>query len=251
MLNRQYVYKGLADDKFFLHPQLDWQRRYEALRASFLERLPAKVVADRFGYSVGYVHLLRHQFTHDKIDFSEPVPEQKANRRGGSAQTREKIRLWRQHNLSAGEIAQLLSEDGIELSVRTVERILAEEGFPKLPRRTRIKIGMTVTGAQIPEASHIRDIAEMQSAQFDCPAAGVYLFAPFIEKLGIEKIVSKAGLPGSTVIGATNYLLSFLALKLLGTERHFHAPDHAFDPGLGLFAGLNVRKRLRKGIYRR
>lgn len=230
----------MADEKFFLHPLHDWQRRYEALRASFVERLPAKVVADRFGYSVGYIHLLRHQFIHDKLDFSEPVSEKKVKRRGVSAKVREQIRQWRQQNLSAGEISQLLSEDGTELSVRTVERVLAEEGFPKLPRRTRIKIGMTVTGAEIPEATRLRDIAEIQSAQLDCPAGGIFLFAPFIEKLGIENIVKKAGLPGSKVIGATNYLLSFLALKLLGTERHSHVTDHAFDPGLGLFAGLNV-----------
>jgi len=30
-----------------------------------------------------------------------------------------------------------------------------------------------------------------------------------------------------------------LALKLLGTERYAHVDDHAFDPGLGVFAGLN------------
>jgi hypothetical protein len=36
------------------------------------------------------------------------------------------------------------------------------------------------------------------------------------------------------------YLLSFLALKLLGTERYAHVGEHGFDPGLGLFAGLNV-----------
>jgi hypothetical protein len=33
------------------------------------------VVAERFGYSVAYIHLLRHLFTHEKLDFSEPVPE--------------------------------------------------------------------------------------------------------------------------------------------------------------------------------
>lgn len=230
----------MADEKYFLHPKHDWQRRYEALRASFIERLPAKVVADRFGYSVGYVHLLRHQFTHDKIDFSEPVPEQQSKRRGVSAEVREKIRQCRQLKLSAGEIAQLLSEDGVELSVRTVERILAEEGFPKLPRRTRITIGMTVKGAKIPQASAAIDISQIQSAQFDCPAAGIFIFAPFMQKLDIQKIVSNAWLPSTKIISAVNYLLSFLALKLLGTERHSHAPDHAFDPGLGLFAGLNV-----------
>ena len=71
----------MADETFFLHPMHDWQRRYEALRASFVDRLPAKVVADRFGYSPAYIHLLRHLFSKNQIDFSEPVPEGKVNRR--------------------------------------------------------------------------------------------------------------------------------------------------------------------------
>lgn len=60
------------DASYFTHPKSEWQRRYEALRASFVERLAARVVADRFGYTSGYIHLLRHQFTHGKIDFGEP-----------------------------------------------------------------------------------------------------------------------------------------------------------------------------------
>jgi len=230
----------MADEKFFLHPVHEWQKRYEALRASFVERLPAKVVADRFGYSVQYIHLLRHLFKHGKIDFSEPAPEGKGRRRLVSASVREKICEWRKHNLSAGEIAQLLSEEGVELSVRTVERVLAEEGFPRLPRRIRMKLGVTVSGAQIPDATHTVDVRQMGGHRFESQSAGVYLFAPFIENFGISGIVEKAGLPGTKTIPATSYLLSFLALKLLGTERYAHAPDHAFDPGLGLFAGLNV-----------
>ena len=121
----------MRNQKYFTQPKFDWQRRYEALRASFVERLPHKVVADRFGYSPGYVRLLRHQFTHGKIDFSEPNPEGKAARRQVSAKTRQKIIEYRQKYLSSGQITELLSEDGIEISVRTVERVLAEEGFPK------------------------------------------------------------------------------------------------------------------------
>jgi DNA-directed RNA polymerase specialized sigma54-like protein len=110
---------------FFTHPKAEWQRRYEALRASFVERLPAQVISDRFGYTPGYVHLLRHQFRYGKIDFDEPVPEGKARRRGVSSEVRQKIRAWREKMLSAGDIAQLLSEEAIEISIRTVERILA------------------------------------------------------------------------------------------------------------------------------
>ena len=205
-----------------------------------MDRLPAKVVAERFGYSQSYVNLLRHQFIHEKIDFSEPVPEGKIQRRKVDALTRSKICTMRDHRLSAGEIVQLLSEDGIELSVRTVERVLAEEGYSKLPRRSRLRIGLTVKGAKVPLVSHSVQISEFEYNKIDCDAAGVFLFAPFIERLKIDEIVKKAGLPGSKKIPATNYFLSFLALKLLGTQRYAHMGEHSFDPGAGLFAGLNV-----------
>ena len=42
------------------------------------------------------------------------------------------------HDMSSGEITGCLSEEGIEISVRTVERVLREEGFHKFPRRSRI-----------------------------------------------------------------------------------------------------------------
>ena len=230
----------MRDANFFTHPQFEWQRRYEALRASFVERLPHQVVADKFGYSAGYMRLLRHMFVHGKIDFDEPVPEGKAQRRRVSAECRRKIIEWRNKQLSSGEITELLSEDDIEISVRTVERVLAEEGFPKLPRRTRIRVGMTVKGAEIPERSETVSMADLDGKRFNSASAGVYLFAPFLRQLDISKVVRSAGLPGSKTIPAQNYLLSFLALKLLGTERYAHVGDHAFDPGLGLFAGLNV-----------
>ena len=148
----------MRDEKYFLHPVHEWQKRYEAVRASFVERLPAKVVADRFGYSQSYVNLLRHLFIHGKIDFSEPVPEGKVNRRKVNAVTRSKICNWREQQLSAGEITQLLSEEGIDISIRTVERVLAEAGYPKLPRRSHLKLGLTVKGANVPETSRLTHI---------------------------------------------------------------------------------------------
>ena len=235
------LYKAsVRNDKFFLHPVHAWQRRYEALRASFVDRLPAKVVADRFGYSVTYINLLRHLFAHEKIDFAEPVPEGKTRRQRIDVNTRAKICNWREHRLSAGEITQLLSEEGVEVSVRTIERILAEEGYPRLARRTRLKLGMTVKGAQVPAIAQQIRLADVTQKPFESEAAGVFLFAPFIEKLNLAKVVQEAGLPGTKAISALSYFMSFLALKLLGTERYAHIPEHAFDPGPGLFAQLNV-----------
>jgi hypothetical protein len=65
----------MGDANFFTKPVDKWQRKYEALRASFVERLPDRIVAGRFGLSVGHLRVLRHQFRHGKIDFSEAVAE--------------------------------------------------------------------------------------------------------------------------------------------------------------------------------
>jgi len=230
----------VRDASFFTHPVHEWQRRYEALRASFVDRLSAKVVGDRFGYAPGYVRLLRHQFGHGKIDFSEPVPEGKAARRRVTAEVRRFICHARERRLCGGEIAQLLNEDGTVISVSTVERVLAEEGFPKLPRRTRLKLGLTVKGAEVPERSAAVTAGHFDGLCVESASAGVFLFAPFLAQLDILKILAAARLPGSKVIPTASYCLSFLALKLLGNERYAHVGDHAFDPGLGMFAGLNV-----------
>jgi transposase len=230
----------VRDPSFFTHPAHGWQRQYEALRASLVERLPDRVVAERFDYAPAYVRLLRFRFRHGQLDFAEPVTEGKARRRGVTADTRQKVREWRRRNLSAGEIAELLSEEGVELSVRTVERVLAEEGFSRLPRRIRIKLAETVKGAVIPERSESVSVVALAGQSFESPGAGVFLFAPFLAQLRILDVVKAARLPGTKVIPALNYLLSFLAFKLLGTERYAHSGDHGFDPGVGVFAGLNV-----------
>ena len=72
--------------KYFPSPSL-------AAIDAFVDRLPAEAVAERFGYSAGYVRLLRHQFTTGKFDFSEPVPEGGSSRYRVTAETRRKIRI--------------------------------------------------------------------------------------------------------------------------------------------------------------
>ena len=231
---------GMRDANFFTKPVDKWQRKYEALRASFVDRLPDHIVAERFGFSVGYLRVLRHQFRHEKIDFSEAVADGGRPRRRIDATTRQKIVEWRQRELSAGDIAQLLNQEAIDISVRTIERILAEEGFKKLPRRTQLKIGRTIRGAEVPEVATPVAIERLEGQRFESAGAGVFLFAPFIAQLNLDAVIKAAKLPASKSLSASNYLFSILALKLLGTERYAHVDGHVFDPGLGLFAGLNV-----------
>lgn len=230
----------MRDANFFTKPVDKWQRKYEALRASFVDRLPDNIVAERFGLTVGYLRVLRHQFRHEKIDFSEAVAEGSRPRRRVDAATRQKIVEWRHRELSAGDIAQLLNQEAIDISVRTIERILAEEGFKKLPRRTQLKIGRTIRGAEVPEVATPVAVGQLEGQRFESAGAGVFLFAPFITQLNFDTVVKEAKLPESKSLSASNYLFSILALKLLGTERYAHVDGHVFNPGLGLFAGLNV-----------
>jgi hypothetical protein len=48
--------------RFFREPSGPLQRQYEALRAVFLDELPQKEVAGRFGYSYDAFRQLVHQF---------------------------------------------------------------------------------------------------------------------------------------------------------------------------------------------
>ena len=239
---RHSIITFMRDATFFTQPVPAWQRRYEALRAFFVDRLPARLVAERFGYTPGYVRFLCHQFRHGKIDLAELPPEGgQAGRRKVDFETRCKIIAWRKKRLSAGDIVELLSEEAVEVSVRTVERILAEEGFPRLPRRTRLKLGLTVQGTEVPERSEpLVSLAQLEGQRLASTAAGIFLFAPFMAQLELDEVIRSAAFPGTKAIAASNYFFSLLALKLLGSERYAHVGEHAFDPALGLFAGLNV-----------
>ena len=68
--------------------------------------------------------------------------------------------------------------------------------------------------------------------------AGLALAVPELVALDLPALVAAAGYPGTAVIPATGYLLSLLALKLVGIRRVSHVDDLAADPGAGLFAGL-------------
>jgi hypothetical protein len=76
--------------------------------------------------------------------------------------------------------------------------------------------------------------------RFRTRAAGVFLFAPLLARMGFDSLVRQAGYAGSKMVPADAALLSLLAMKLLRKERLSHIDDFNVDQGLALFAGLNV-----------
>jgi transposase len=237
-----YVFMANQIDpcRYFAHPKSPGQKQYEALRAFYMENLPGRVVANRFGYTVPSFNALKQKFKSGKLSFKfteKPGPQ--GSRLPKEVQQRI-FEIRRVYNLSSYRIAEILSIDGIEVNPRTINRLLEKAGFPPVPRRAKLNIGETVYGAKVPKEAQILATESLEGKTVECSVGGIFLFAPLIERIGLPKIVDQSALPGSKQIPPLQYFLSFLALKLIGKERLSQINDLNFDQGMGLFAGLNV-----------
>jgi hypothetical protein len=226
--------------QFFRAPELIRQRQYEALRAYFVDNGSAPTVARHFGYSTAGLRSLCHQFRSD------------ANFRAGFFQTprpgprhapaRDRVRelavAMRKKNLSVYDIQRELAAAGHVISINSLSLLLREEGFARLPRRRDDERPPTVK----PEVAAVADIRALSLAPraFTTRLAGLFLFVPLMRPLRLDAVVRQAQLPGTVMIPATQALRTLLALKLIGTERKSHVMDLVDDPGIALFAGLNV-----------
>ena len=226
--------------RYFAHPKSPGQKQYEALRAFYVDKIPARVVADRFGYTLPSFNALRHKFKTHKLTFQfTEKPGPRGSRIPKEVQQRI-FEIRRTHNLSNYHIAEILAIEGHEVNPRTISRLLKAAGFPPVPRRAKLAIGETVKGTKVPSEAQSLSPAMLEGRKVACSVGGIFLFVPLIEHLRLPKVVARALLPGSKQIPSLQYFLSFLALKLIGKERLSQINDLNFDEGMGLFAGLNV-----------
>jgi IS30 family transposase len=122
----------------FLRPALPMQRQYEALRAFYVDRVPAREVARRFGYTTNGFHSLRRDFAKDRSmrKFFIVRARRPPNRRPGKmARLRERVVELRKNFWSVFDIQEQLRREGYGLSSSSVFRILRAAGFGRLPRR--------------------------------------------------------------------------------------------------------------------
>jgi len=226
--------------RYFAHPGSPGQKQYEALRAFYVDKLPARVVADLFGYTLASFNALRHKFKTGELTFQfteKPGPQ--GSRIPNEIQQRI-FEIRRTHNLSNYRIAEILAIEGHDVHPRTISRLLRTAGFPPVPRRAKLDIGETVKGTMVPTEARVLNIETLTEYRATCSVGGIFLFMPLIEQLRLPQVVEKASLPGSKQIPSLQFFLSFLALKLIGKERLSQINDLSFDTGMGLFAGLNV-----------
>lgn len=230
--------KKLTDlSQVFLQAVNSTHRQYEALRAFFVDKLPSKEAARRFGYSPGSFRVLVHDFRQNPSRPFFLAPAKGPKTAPKSDPLREQIVQARKQNLSIYDIEQVLQGKGRSLSPTYINVILKEEGFARLPRRADEER----PDHPHPEKAPVADVQQLDlsSRQFRTQFGGLFLFIPYLTRIDWNTVFAANGFPGSKKIPAAHAIRSLLGLKLYGTARHSHVMSEVFDPGLALFAGLN------------
>ena len=230
--------------EFFTAPAQLNQRRYEALRAHYVEGLSYAEAGRRFGYTRWAMIDLARQHRAGKLALF--APPGRPGRRAGAGSRKDAVRArvieLRREGLSTYEISARLAAEGTPLNRTSVAEILAEEGFGRLVRRPEpvasINPGTAGRDTRLPRAKVISFPAWPQ--RLDTIRAGLLLVVPDLVAFDLPGLVRAAGYPGTAVIPALNWLLSLLTLKLTRTRRVSHVDDLLADPAAGLFAGMAV-----------
>ena len=218
------------------------QRQYEALKALFCENLSVEETAKKFGFALSYFKKLKNQFAKELDNGNNPFFELKKT---GPKQRRiqqtliEMMVALRKQNYAITDIRAALHAKDHAVSLDTINAILKQEGFSPLPKRTHqeralIQLPQKITPPKSASWNHIDEVFTTERA------AGILVFLPLIESMGIIKAIEESKFPQTTQLSSVQMVLSFLALKLMGNARWSHDSMWNMDRAMGLFAGLNV-----------
>jgi hypothetical protein len=220
---------------YFLQPARATQRRYEALRAYFVEELPASQVADQFGYSTASVHQMATLLRSGKLQlFADSKPGPKGPRKA-TGQLREQVLALRAGDHSVTEIAQALTTNGLPVSAQTVWQILQDHGLPRLPRRDEGRRG---SPARLDPVKAAPLAAWPSSARLPCDHAGLLLLVPAMADLGLHDLVNQAGYPSTSQLDAWQSIGTLLLAKCARRPRVHHIGSLTDDVGLAFTLGL-------------
>src|SRR6266545_690291 len=232
--------------EFFADPQDTAQRRYEALRAYFMEGATAAQAAARFGYAESSVQAMVRDFrAGDRGFFIDRRPGPRVAPAKQAA--RDQVLRLRQAGHSITEIEQELATTATPLNRTGIWELLRDEGFERLPTRPPDQRGS-------PRRDHPPRTRRItwppQPLRLPSDVAGVLLLVPGLVALDLPGAVSAARLPGTREVSALCSVLSLLALKAIGRRRISHVDDVATDPALATFAGLeSLPKATALGTY--
>lgn len=231
----------MKPDEYFSSLEIINKKRYDALRAFFYEKRPASEVASTYGYSMSAFYSLTRDFRaylkEDPVEdlfFKDVVLGRKEHKQEG---LEDMILGLRKHYFSIEDIVGIVNSKGHDVSYGYVYQLLHNEGFGRLPRRSRgQKSNLELPKIKAPVAA----LLDFTDERFYSGSTGIFTFLPYIRHYGIDKVIAGSSYPGTKDIDKVSSILSFIALKLSDVRRYSDDDLWCMDRGLGLFAGLNV-----------
>jgi hypothetical protein len=223
--------------EYFTEPAEPAQRRYEALRAYFVDELSASEVGERFGYSPANVHQMASELRAGKAQFfhsSKPGPRGPRK----TPRIRDQVLALRAQERSVTEIAQALTAAGTPVSAQTVWAILQAEGLERLERRPPAERGAPPPRLEPVKARAIPGWPAGLS--LPCDHAGLFLLVPGIVELGLAELIGSCGYPSTKVLSAWHSLGTLLLAKCARKARVSHTDALSDDDALGLLLGLTA-----------
>jgi len=236
--------------QYFANPSQPAHRQYLALRRFFYDEKTAEEVAEEFGFTLHSIYAMAKNFK-IRLRQSEHNGEElffREQRLGRPKQEKDSdlveiIVNFRKKQLSVPDIKILMDGNGYEVSEGFIYRVCDENGFARLPKRSRGE------RQELMERSGYVDLIEAPVSvmtdfsieeRFSSKGVGVLCFLPLIKTYGIDKAIEESSYPETKQIGKLNSILAFLALKLSNVKRYGQDDGWCMDRGLGMFAGLNV-----------
>ena len=219
----------------FTAPSEPNQRRYEALRAYFVQGASAVEVAERFGYTRATVETLVRDHRAGRLELfasSRPGPRSQPKK----DRARALVVALRSEGRSLAEIGRALEAAGAGLSRTAIWEILAEAGMGRRPAAEVAASAVPVA----PKTRRLRDDDWPRIGAIPSEHAGLFLLVPELVELDLPGLVAAAGYPSTSQLSAVNSLLALLALKLYERRRRSHVADVVHDHALGVFCGLTV-----------
>jgi hypothetical protein len=234
----------MNEKEYFTNPSTVTQKKYEALRAYFIDELPAKQVAIKFGYTYRAMTSLIADFRkakkanpNEELFFQLKSPGRKVVPEKSFAASM--VIELRKNYLSVPDIKVILDGKGVAISEKDIFHIIKREGFGRLPRRTNNQRQKLVEVKTIlPEKSV--EINYKTSDIFTSNSVGLLCFWPYIIKYSIDKVIIDSNYPETKAIPKFASIMSFLALKLSNVRRYSADDIWCMDRGSGFFSKLNV-----------
>jgi len=185
---------------YFIEPSSTTHKQYLALRSFFAEGRTAEQVAKESGYSASTVYSMVRDFKEKlKSDSEDPFfKENKTGRKPIDHERRveETVINLRKKYFSVPDIQVAMDAMGFNLTIYSIEKIIKDAGFARLPRRDKQFRSEAVYSHEPPKmTAPVAGRIEVGFEIFSSQLAGLLCILPYIVKYGIDNAIINSPYP--------------------------------------------------------